>query len=268
MLGRLVVVATLLLASWSTSIVGSMAGFPIEALVQRSDVVVIATLSAVKEYSYSDFDFGEGRLNIDRVLWGKVQSGGSLALCWRNPSNRVCPRVEHKRREGRRMIWLLTVEDDGSVRANLGGAVLSLDRREEVEDALAKVPYRIEIGTIFDDDDPVIAFVTFRNATNHPLELPWMQLRDGVLEHDQKLRIHFMYSPTGSGRLPVRVRSNRVRVRKVDQVTLDPGEERSLEIDLSRIYETSRDGRLYLFAIRLDDQEPGPMEWHRFGIAR
>src|SRR4029078_9870564 len=106
---------------------------PIEDLVQDSDLIAVCTLSGVSEHTKNGIDYAQGTILIDEVIWGSANGGDSLTLKWQNHSGLVCPRVEHRHRQGTKGIWLLTVEPDGTVRANYPGRFVELRERANVE---------------------------------------------------------------------------------------------------------------------------------------
>ena len=119
---------------------------PLDELVRDSDLIVIGTLQSISEYSKEDTDYGEGMISIEKVLSGNVKTingfplkaGDGVQLKWHNLSMIACPRVEHKWSENKKEIWLLTVENDKTVRADYPGRSMSLDNLAEVKKNLQK----------------------------------------------------------------------------------------------------------------------------------
>src|SRR5690242_14831196 len=72
---------------------------PLIELVQDSDLIVIGTLTDVREYSDKGMDYGNGTIQVEEVIWGNITKGQNLALLWANRTDIVCPRVEHRGHE-------------------------------------------------------------------------------------------------------------------------------------------------------------------------
>ncbi len=118
----------------------------LDELVKESDLIVIGTLQSVSEYSKEDTDYGEGMILIEKVVSGNIKTingfplkaGDKIQLKWQNLSMIACPRVEHKGSENKKEIWLLTVENDKTVRADYPGRSVPLDNLAEVKKYLPK----------------------------------------------------------------------------------------------------------------------------------
>ena len=133
------------------------ARLPLDQLVQDCDLIVVGTLEGVFEYSRDGVDYGEGTIVIDEVIWGAAHPSESVTLKWKNRSEIICPRVEHRWSQGKMAIWLLTVHEAGVVRADYPGRFVDLSKRREVERILAtrKVCLRLT-DYLFADKEPVI----------------------------------------------------------------------------------------------------------------
>ena len=97
----------------------------------------------------------EGVIRIDEVIFGAIDSNRDIRLSWQNGVGIACPRVDHERQMGIRMLWLLT-EDGDSYQAGTG-YVLWLRGRQE-NDRLAG---EIEKFPGYLDDERVSAVVEF-----------------------------------------------------------------------------------------------------------
>lgn len=125
---------------------GMWALIPLDELVKESDLIVIGTLQSVSEYSKEDTDYGEGMILIEKILSGNVKTingvplkaGDKIQLKWQNLSMIACPRVEHKGSENKKEIWLLTVENDKTVRADYPGRSVPVGNLSEVKKYLQK----------------------------------------------------------------------------------------------------------------------------------
>src|SRR5262245_21111122 len=104
------------------------AWIPLKDLICDSDLIVIGTLSSVNEYSKDGIDYGQGVITVDETIWGAVNPGEALTLKWDNPSEIVCPRVEHRHHAEKKGIWLLKLSSDREVRADYPVRFVELDR--------------------------------------------------------------------------------------------------------------------------------------------
>ena len=117
---------------------------PLDELTKDSDLIVVGTLQSVSEYTENDMDYGEGYIVVEKVIFGNVKNADgfslkaedNLQLKWRNKSFIACPRIEHKYSENKKEIWLLTVEGDGTVRADYPGRSRSLEELREIKKLL------------------------------------------------------------------------------------------------------------------------------------
>ncbi len=108
-------------------------------LVFRSDAVVVATLSDVVETSEGGVDYGRGRLSVEENLFGSQGESDVLDLRWQNPTELACPRDEHSHQEGRRGLWFLSIEQDGTARARHPRRFIALSDGKELGAALKEI---------------------------------------------------------------------------------------------------------------------------------
>ena len=104
--------------------------------MKTSDLIVIGTLHNVSEETRDGVDYGMGEITVDEVLFGEAQSGQKLTLVWQNESDVMCPRVEHRGDQNKRLIWLLTLKPDKKVAADNPGRVAPLEKRDKVVELL------------------------------------------------------------------------------------------------------------------------------------
>lgn len=150
----------------------SWASVSVEELVQDTDLVVVGTLRDVSEHTADEVDYGEGRIHVREVIWGRVSPGDSLLLKWSNPSRMVCPRVENEDNKDREGIWLLT-RDGEAVAANYPGRFVDLSERRRVEAALAASPVVLRAeGYRVGHDAPMSFAIVYRNVSGAPREFP------------------------------------------------------------------------------------------------
>jgi len=184
------VLLLLLLLGLPAAARASWAHVPLETLVQESDIVVVGTLRDVTEHTAGGTDYGQGQLVVREVVWGQVSPGDALLLKWSNPSEIMCPRVEHRQNAGEEGIWLLTAEG-GHVEANYPGRFVGLKMRRQVEAALARYPVVLRAGKYFVTPGEALPFtVLYRNFSNAPRTFPGAAFDGGFLRLGPGLRLH------------------------------------------------------------------------------
>lgn len=104
----------------------------LETAVKTSDIIVIGTLKNVSEETKNGIDYGTGEIMTDEVLFGNVKENEKLILVWQNQTNDDCPRVEHRNRQNKPAIWLLTQKTNEEVTADNSGRVVSVEKKENV----------------------------------------------------------------------------------------------------------------------------------------
>ena len=112
---------------------------PFEELVLRSDAALIGTLSSVDEHTEGGIDYGKGLLLVEKVVSGTLTLGDELVLRWSNESDLDCPRVEHRSHAGVRALWLVTLEVDGTIRADYPRRFLPLSDAAAVQQAVTEL---------------------------------------------------------------------------------------------------------------------------------
>lgn len=226
--------------------------YPFDALVQMSDIIVVGTLRDVSERTEGGMDYGQGRIEVREVIWGRVSPGDALLLRWSNQSDIGCPRVEHKENAGREGVWLLT-EDGAAVRADHLGDFVEPASREKVERALAASPVvlRRRGGYLFRRGEPVPLTVVYRNATDSPRRFTGVVVEGGRLRlgWGSALVVERM-TPDGPQRagLSERVTSERV----TPLYTVEARGEQRVEFDLSGLLaEEPKEGDSFVVSLRL-----------------
>ena len=155
---------------------------PLEQLVQDSDFIIVGTLSDVSHWSTNGIDYGRGTISVDEVIWGEVTAGELFTLKWQNETGLICPRVEHKEREGHKGIWLLTRGPGTGVRADYPLRFVELKQRDLVERALVekKVCTR-SLSWVLSPEDPIYVSIVLRNATPSAINVPMIEFVNGYL---------------------------------------------------------------------------------------
>lgn len=180
----------LLLLALPASARASWAYVSVEELVQETDLIVVGTLRDVSEHTAADVDYGQGRIEVREVIWGKVSPGDSLLLKWSNPSGVICPRVEHDSNRGEG-IWLLTREGE-AVAADYPGRFVEMSERRRVEAALARSPVVLRAESYWVGRDAPMSFtVVYRNVSSAPREFPAVAFDAGRLRlsHGSRLDV-------------------------------------------------------------------------------
>lgn len=165
---------------------------PLDDVVRDSDVIVVGTLSDVGESSWAGWDFGNGTITVNDVLWGDAHVGDRLRLRWDNPSDLACPRVEHAPIAGVRCIWLLTRSRDGSVRADHPCRSISTESRAAVLRSLAGERKTVCLRadrTRYSSSDAGVVTLVFRNPSGAPVSYPGVQAVAGSLRIDPRVRL-------------------------------------------------------------------------------
>jgi len=121
---------------------------PLEDLLKKTDVIVVARLTEVRErtkrridwdkFRVTGTDYGSGTLTVTEVIRGSAKVGDKLRLEWSNDSGVACPRVEQAPHKDKMLIWLLQGSTNGAVRADYPRRVLGLGSRSELDALLKK----------------------------------------------------------------------------------------------------------------------------------
>jgi hypothetical protein len=77
-----------------------------EGTINSAEVIVVGTLENVKLRTADGTDFGSGVLQVSETLVGHV-AGEQIILEWHDPSNLVCPRIEHEKAGDLLGLWFL-----------------------------------------------------------------------------------------------------------------------------------------------------------------
>lgn len=210
---------------------------PLDELVQDCDLIVVGTLEGVSQYSHNGMDYGQGTILIDEVVWGAASAGESVTLKWQNRSEIACPRVEHRYNQGKKAIWLLTVEDGGVVRANYPGRFVDLGNRRKVERILTRKNVCLRAAKyLFGADEPVSVSLVFRNPTDSVIKFPGVEYKDGylVMNPDVSLAV---YSSFGDEQTITNPLPNRVLFSdNVEPMLVQPRQELRITVDLRKLF--------------------------------
>jgi len=213
---------------------------PLDDLVQDSDLIVVGALDSVSEYSQSGMDYGHGTILIDEVIWGAASAGESVTLKWQNKSGLVCPRVEHRENQGKKAIWLLTVEHAGVVRANYPGRFVDLSKRTEVEQILRKKPLCLRAAKYaFGADEPVNVSMVFRNPTQSSIAFPGVEFRDGQLLVSPRVALTLFSGYGETQKITSPLQGRVVSSKNAAPILVEPGQEFRLTVDLRKLFTIS-----------------------------
>lgn len=237
------------------------ASVPLEELVQDSDVIVVGTLRGVYEHTAGGRDYGEGRIEVREVIWGRVAAGDSLRLKWSNSSAVICPRLEHGYNAGQEGIWLLT-RDGADFGADHPGRFVRLAARGRVEAVLARSPLVLRAGRHWVGREDAMPFeVVYRNASGAPREFPGVAFDAGrpLFAPGSTLAVRVM---RGDASRPLDLAGRYASPGGLAPVTLGPGDELRFELDLRQLMrETPREGESYHVTLRLPGLPPSNELW-------
>jgi hypothetical protein len=229
----------------------------LDELVQDSDVIVVGTLSNVHHYSDNQMDYGKGTIQVEEVIWGEVSPYQSLALVWQNETGLICPRVEHKGHENRKGIWLLTLGENGNVRADYPWRFVDLKERQKVMNALLKKTIRLKVSKyLISPDESVEISLIFRNPTKQTKSYPGLEYRNGYLYLNSKMNLELSGGWLGGGKEIAPLANKIVVSEGLSQIIVEPGQEYRVTFNLRELFdipdETSAgipDGTPYRFRI-------------------
>lgn len=143
----LLVAFTLTSTSWAT-----WAMIPLDELVAGADLIVVGTLYSADEDSEG---IGKGYIRVEEIISGKAMTienrplrvGDSLKIRWAD--NWACASGMHMGRQGRKGVWLLDVEKDGTVGASYPGKFDDVERLSEIRRLLhsgkSKPPIAVDV---------------------------------------------------------------------------------------------------------------------------
>ena len=238
-----------------------MIEYPVETRVQMSHLIVVGTLGDVREHTADGVDYGEGRILVREVIWGRAAAGDTLRLKWSNATNIACPRVEHRQDAGQEGVWLLTA-DGHSVRADYLGGFVSLSVRGEVEAALARSPVVLRVDRqVVGAGGPMKFSVVYRNTGDAPREFPGVGFENGRqnLPRDSWLTVTRQgteVAPDGEP-VPAKLAGRFTTDRRAEPNTLGPREELRLDFDLRELLASApREGESYRLKLKLPRLPP------------
>jgi hypothetical protein len=135
------IAAALLTLLSSTTLFATWAMIPLEELVAKSDLIIIGTLHSASE---DETGIGRGRILVDAIVSGNartldgrpLQLGDNLRINWAD--NWACAAGMHQGRIGKQGIWLLDVQQDGTVLAAYPGKFRELEDHAEIRQILLR----------------------------------------------------------------------------------------------------------------------------------
>jgi hypothetical protein len=229
---------------------GMWALIPLDVLVQDSDFIIVGTLRDVSHWSTKGVDYGRGVVTVDEVIWGEVTAGELFTLKWQNESGLICPRVEHKEREGQKGIWLLTSGPGTGVRADYPWRFVELEKRDLVERALVekKVCTR-SLSWVLSPEDPVYVSIVLRNATANALSVPMIEYLNGYLRlsPEVELKVSKGWEPTEIVE-PIR---GRISIAEgMAPIVLHAGQEHRINLNMRDLFDITS-SESYSFHVRI-----------------
>lgn len=96
---------------------------PLEEAVKNSDLIVVGTLKNISERKEEHVTFGTGEIFVERFIAGNVKTVNGFALTSGDRlrldyvEHFVCVMGSHRRIENEKGVYLLTLNDDGSIKS-------------------------------------------------------------------------------------------------------------------------------------------------------
>lgn len=233
-------------------------GMSYPELVQKSDVIVVATLTRVTGRTEYGIDISTGTLVVSDVLWGSPSPGDTLEIEWRNMSRSAC-RVEFNGHRNQPAVWLLAGEDGGPLSANHPSRAAPVDQLTAVRRALEDYPFRVNVQAAYAPGEPVNVSILFRNATENVLRVPRLDWGGDTLRCGRGLRLKLLRRGESSFE-PVSLGDAKI-VRYADSrpVELAPGQSIQTRFPLDRVVDLSRG--LYRLIVRLNETQEKCYHW-------
>ena len=142
---------------------------PLDEVVRESDLIIVGTLYSATEDSEG---LGSGHIRVEAIIGGKAVSlddlplaiGDSLKIKWAD--NWACAAGMHIGRQDRIGVWLLDVEEDGSVSAAHPGKFESIEQLGEIIRLLrnAKAKKAVEVDVYRKQTRPAVLFTEKREV--------------------------------------------------------------------------------------------------------
>lgn len=211
---------------------------PLDEAVQDSDLIIVGALSAVFEHSNEGIDYGEGTINIEEVIWGQATPGYLVILKWQNASEIICSGIQHRYNENKIGIWLLTIEGDGTVRANNPARFVELSQKANVNRFLREKKVCLRANQYgVNTSEPISVSVIFRNPTQTQIQVPGLEYRNGYLSLSPEIELA-INSGWGHNVERVSFLASRVFVSEdLAPITVEPGQEHRIVIDLRQLFD-------------------------------
>lgn len=220
----------------------SRTGVPLADVVQDSDIIVIGTLTQVREYSDKGMDYGSGTIRVKEMIWGAVLKDQHLTLTWENPTGVICPRTEHKGEENKKGIWLLTFDRQGNARADYPERFAKLKDKDKVIDALMKKNVRLKVSKRdILPDEPIEISLIFRNPTTQRQLYSGLEYSNGYLYSNSKIELELL---RGWGEEPKKIAplANKIFVSEtLLPILIEPGQEHRIAFNLRDFFDFPSD---------------------------
>lgn len=125
----------------STTLFATWALIPLDELVDDSDLIIIGTLHSATENSDG---LGTGYILMDQVMTTGIKTsegrslrpGDNLKITWAD--NWACAMDMHLGWANKKGIWLLKIENDGTVKAGYPGRFRDLDELTNIRNLMSK----------------------------------------------------------------------------------------------------------------------------------
>jgi hypothetical protein len=235
-------ITLVLIAVLPTPSFARWASIPLIDLVQDSDVIIVGTLSDVREYSEKGMDYGNGTIQVEEVIWGNITKGQNLALLWSNRTDVVCPRIEHRGHENQKGIWLLTIDEQGNVAANYPRRFVDLTERDQVIDALVKRPVRLRVSKFaILPNEPIEISLIFRNPTKRRQSYSGLQYRNGFLYLNSRTKLELIRGWGEDGEKIAPLANKTIVSEELAPIFVEPGQEYIVTFNVKDFFDFSTD---------------------------
>jgi hypothetical protein len=115
--------------------------YPLEGMVEKSNLIIVATLEDYKKLVKNNTDYEQGKLKVKSLLKGSTKLNTKINISWSNPSSVLCPRIGFYNTLNKKYIWLLKVRKDGSVDLYTSQQCRNIGELKEIQKLIkAKTP--------------------------------------------------------------------------------------------------------------------------------
>jgi len=166
-------------------------------LVQTSDLVVLGTLGMFTGHREGLVEYRSAPLAVEQVVWGPASPGDTLTLAWNHLPDASGGNLPHAERRDCLGLWLLTVGDSSTVRADYPTRFLLPDSLEGVRQLLRQCPVVLRSSPreidLLQSHVPLIVSVLHRNVSDADMSLPGIASRPHGIALDPGVHLEVEY---------------------------------------------------------------------------